>query len=92
MTLDRTCSRLSFGCWLTMVGALRHLDLGSSRIARMDPPTSSSLAEGRTPPLPSPQHGGRAIFRRSRPYDGRILALGRAAIREHLGAGDRAGK
>jgi methylenetetrahydrofolate dehydrogenase (NADP+)/methenyltetrahydrofolate cyclohydrolase len=32
-----------------------------SRIARVAPPTSSSLAEERTPPLPPPQHGGRAI-------------------------------
>jgi len=32
-----------------------------SRIARLYPPTSSSLAEERTPLLAPPQHGGRAI-------------------------------
>ena len=32
-----------------------------SRIARSYPPSSSSLAEERTPPLPPPYHGGRAI-------------------------------
>ncbi len=32
-----------------------------SRIARIVPPTSSSLAEERTPLLPPPQHCGRAI-------------------------------
>ena len=38
-----------------------HLFWSCSRIARSDPPTSSSIAEERTPPLPPPQHGGRAI-------------------------------
>ena len=35
--------------------------LGCSRIARLSPPSSSSLAEETAPPLAPPHHGGRAI-------------------------------
>jgi hypothetical protein len=58
----RLCSLL-----LSTAGA-RFADARSmtlSRIARVDPPTSSSLAEEKAPLLPPPQHGGRAICRRS---------------------------
>ena len=52
--------------------------LGCSRIARLSPPSSSSLAEETAPPLAPPHHGGRAIadarkLRPSRPPTRRAM-------------------